>query len=196
MTRQAVLPAAAVAGFLSRIDFKDGAAPETSTGAPRGVWSNSDWKTAFLKGVMDAAAEVDAEPSLKLLGMSERMLDSVRKLLGSAGVEFKPVDGGLVVAGEAAVRRYAEHVGSHRPQIKDLLAPYAPATPAQAPKASVPKAKKEGRPEGRRGRRRGRAPERPQPQTQGQTPAPAPQPASAPEPYVEPSDFLPPRENH
>lgn len=121
----ASLPAAEVASFLERIDFKPGAEPARAPGAPRWAWSNENWKKAFLKGVVDASSHFHRTPALRLENLSEKLALSALKMFSSCGLEAKAAEGGLIVLeGEEQVRKYYETIGTANPKLKDQLSAY------------------------------------------------------------------------
>jgi transcriptional regulator with XRE-family HTH domain len=156
----AKLEAERVIKFLDRIDFKAGTEPANAPGAPRWVWSNPDWKRAFLKGIFDARAIFNREPSLTVKGLSERMRLSAQKLLAAFELESKEIDGALVVEGEAAIKAYATKIGTANPKLRDQLKVFAPQS--AEPQTSERPVRDDGKKRRRRrgGRRRTRGPQR------------------------------------
>ncbi|MFH2203009.1 MAG: hypothetical protein ABIJ96_07835 [Elusimicrobiota bacterium] len=144
----ATLPAASVAAFLDRIEFKPGTRPDSAPGAPRWVWSNPDWKKEFLKGLVDSCAQFQRTPALTLEGLSEQLAQSAVKMFASLELTAKIGDANKVtLEGADAVRKYVDEVGTRNPKLKDQIGSHF---------GTRPQGQNRGRSSGRRrgGRRR------------------------------------------
>jgi transcriptional regulator with XRE-family HTH domain len=104
--------------------------------APRWVWSNPEWKSSFLKGVVDASCHFHRSPSLNLIGLSGDLGKSAFKMLSTMGFspKVKP-DGTLAVEGAADAEKYIDSIGTDNLKLRDQFAAYRKARserPAQA----------------------------------------------------------------
>jgi hypothetical protein len=160
--QEARLPVAGLEEFMNRLDLK---ADAPRPPAPRWAWSNPDWKKAFLKGLVDATAELTEAPALRLPSLGDPLRRSVEKLFAGLSVPVNVgADGSVSVDGPEAVEKYWRAVGSENPALREPLearwpGAYVPAAPAEGtePEAAAPAPKGEARPGGRgRKRRRGR----------------------------------------
>jgi hypothetical protein len=124
-SQEAILPLEGISEFVDRIEIKEG---QPAPGAPRWAWSNPDWKLAFLRGVIDASAVFRRDPALELLGLSERLVLSVKKLLGAHKLEIKPEQGegdvgepAIILEGRDQVKRYFDEIGADNHKLRDQL---------------------------------------------------------------------------
>lgn len=118
--QQARLPSAGLEEFLARIEFKAGVPTAEAPGAPRWAWSNPQWQTAFLKGIVDASAQFHRAPSLTLSGLSPRLAKSAQKMFSALKLEPAAGEGTLTLEGDA-VLRYFEAVGTQNMKLRDQL---------------------------------------------------------------------------
>ncbi|HVE12578.1 MAG TPA: hypothetical protein VNI01_04225, partial [Elusimicrobiota bacterium] len=123
--QRAELLTAGLEDFFARLEFKPGASPEQAPGAPRWAWSNPDWKTAFLRGVVDASARFSRAPSLQISSLSPRLRQSLQKILSSLKftVQEGP-EGALILEGAEAVEKYFDTVGTGNMKLKDQFKAY------------------------------------------------------------------------
>lgn len=157
--QEASLPIAGLEEFIDRLELKEG---QPAPGAPRWAWSNPAWKIAFLRGVVDGAGVFRRDPALELLGLSERLVLSVKKLFAGLNLEIKPDDEAgpvgepsIVVEGRDQVKRYFDEVGADNHKLRDQLrAFFKEARGAEV--AGEPASAPGPRPAKRRGRRGGR----------------------------------------
>jgi len=141
----AALPAAALGDFPAKLGMKAGAGPSEAPAAPRWVWSNETWKSAFLKGVVDAAAHFHRTPSLKLVGLSEALRKSAHKILSSLGFAPKlTADQALTLEGAQDVGKYFDTVGTDNFKLRDQVAAYRkPRSGGAAPRPTAPDAEED-----------------------------------------------------
>jgi hypothetical protein len=102
---------------LARLGLGVGAAGKESL--PRWIWSNPTWKSAYLKGLVDATASFQRKPALAL-EISPEVRHSVEKLLSSLG--FKPhqeKSGLIAVTGWEDVARYFKEIGTENMKLRD-----------------------------------------------------------------------------
>ncbi|MBI5242751.1 MAG: hypothetical protein HY922_03580 [Elusimicrobia bacterium] len=154
----AALPMGAAGDFIAKLGLKPGSGPAEAPAAPRWIWSSPAWKTAFLKGAVDAASHFHRTPAVKLLGLSEALRKSVHKILSSLAFAPKlPPDGTVSIEGAQEVEKYFESVGTGNFKLRDQFSAFrksrsgagrprrrhpAPeeAAPAQAPAPEEPAA--------------------------------------------------------
>ncbi|MBI4424877.1 MAG: hypothetical protein HY554_14185 [Elusimicrobia bacterium] len=139
--QEARLPAASLEEFLDRLELKADRKPGEAP-VPRWAWSNPAWKTACLKGIVDACVHFQRAPSLLLHALPERLAKSVEKMLTSLG--FKPelgTDGTIALRGAEGVDRYFETVGTSNMKLRDQYKahqqPRRGGRPEGAPDASL-----------------------------------------------------------
>ncbi|OIO11013.1 MAG: hypothetical protein AUJ52_02820 [Elusimicrobia bacterium CG1_02_63_36] len=167
-TQEVSLPVAGLEEFIDRLELKEG---RPAPGAPRWAWSNPAWKIAFLRGVMDGAGLFRRDPALELVGLSERMVLSVKKLFAGLSLEIKPDDEvgpvgepSIVLEGREQVKRYFDEIGADNHKLRDQLrAFFKEPSGAEAAGASTEASPRPGKKRSRRGGRgrsrgRGRGP--------------------------------------
>jgi len=120
--QSATLPEAGLEGFLDKTGLRRDAEP---SGAPRWAWSNPEWKKAFLKGLMDTAAEFERSPALRMRGLKEELRKAAKKMLGGIGFEAVEEEGGiLAISGRDTLARYIEEVGTGNLKLRDQIRAY------------------------------------------------------------------------
>lgn len=169
---EASLPLKGLEDFIDRLELKEG---KPGPGAPRWAWSNPNWKLAFLRGVVDASASFTRDPAIKLTGLSERLVQSLQKLLTAHKLATKtPEKTSLVIEGAEDVKRYFVEVGTKNFKLNDQLKAFFKdtegknvSTETKAPAA----AKKKGRRRGGKGHGRGQQRRKPRAETPGESAA-------------------------
>lgn len=104
--------------YLARL-CPGGGLGEEAAALPRWIWSNQDWKVAYLKGLADVSASFQRQPAI-VLEVSESARTSAQKLLGSLG--FKPHasgSGDFVLSGFEEVKRYFDSIGTENMKLRD-----------------------------------------------------------------------------
>lgn len=92
---------------------------------PRWVWSNPTWKTACLKGLMDAGGRFQRIPALTLQGLPEPLARSAHKILAALGFKSKLQEyGSVTLAGKEDVEKYYTTVGTDNMKLRDQLKAY------------------------------------------------------------------------
>jgi len=160
---QATLPTKGLEDFIDRLELKEG---KPAPGAPRWAWSNPDWKLAFLRGVIDASTTFKRDPALEIVGLSERLVQSVTKLLTAQKLELKPDEQegevgepSILLEGRDQVKRYYLEIGTGNFKLNDQLkAFFKEARGAETASEKKPSSttKKKARRRGGKGRGRGR----------------------------------------
>ncbi len=164
--KQATLPANDLKEFIDRLELKENQPPP---GAPRWAWSNPNWKLAFLRGVIDASTAFRRDPALEIMGLSERLAVSIKKLLNSQKFEITPGEGTILLEGREQVKRYFLSIGTENLKLNDQFKAFFKGDPETAPieeNKSPSAAKKKGRRRGGKDRGRGRGQGRRNPRTE------------------------------
>lgn len=119
LSQEARLPIAGLEEFVGRLGLKTEAMRPP---APRWVWSNPDWKKAFLKGLVDASAEFRRDPELHLTPLGDHLRRSAEKLFASLSLTPRAnEDGSLSISGQEAVEKYYAAVGSDNMKLRDQM---------------------------------------------------------------------------
>ncbi|HBL15930.1 MAG: hypothetical protein A2X36_05270 [Elusimicrobia bacterium GWA2_69_24] len=137
VAREARLPTQDIQKFLERAGLKPGALPPG--GAPRWVWSNAQWRTAFVRGLVDASARFERTPTLVIERLPEELRRALKKMLSALALEAKDLpEGGLTLEGPETVQRYFFTVGADNLRLRDQLkAHFGEVAPPGAPEAAA-----------------------------------------------------------